>query len=258
MHLDGADTALACTLSKFAMSVCDESYWAAKMRALCGYCVGAGAECDNRTLYRRIYGKSGKRAVREALKLDLGLVRHLDPNGDVCNKDPYSAIMSAAKGGVVDIMRHLVTTIRVYGDHTLDNARGTALECGHVAMAMYLGEYSTATITPWLVDSIVLNGHLESLQYLASIGVSLCRGQTQLKLAAKHGYLSIVAFLLDHGAKIDAWNGIAIRYAVKNGHLDIVKLLVERGANVHASNDMALKWAKQAKRHDIVSYLSQQ
>jgi len=62
---------------------------------------------------------------------------------------------------------------------------------------------------------------------------------TWLHVAAKHGQMEIVKYLLDIGmdvnAKGDTFGGNPLRSAVSRGHLDIVKFLYEHGAELDDS-----------------------
>ncbi len=56
----------------------------------------------------------------------------------------------------------------------------------------------------------------------------------------KDGHTDCVRFLLEHGAKVDAENDLALRWAAEGGHLECMRLLVQHGADVHAQNDWAV------------------
>jgi ankyrin repeat protein len=54
------------------------------------------------------------------------------------------------------------------------------------------------------------------------------------------GTVPIAAFLLDHGAQVDAKGAhgmTALHYAARYGHVQVAKLLLDRGANIDAEDD---------------------
>ena len=68
-------------------------------------------------------------------------------------------------------------------------------------------------------------------------------GWLPLHEAANHGYVDIVAYLINKGAWINDRGGekctgvTPLHDAAVNGNLEIVTLLVEQRANVHAKDD---------------------
>lgn len=58
---------------------------------------------------------------------------------------------------------------------------------------------------------------------------------TPLENAASHGWLKVAAYLLDHGADVNARGGTALFEATKAGNRAMVELLLSRGANVNAN-----------------------
>ena len=69
------------------------------------------------------------------------------------------------------------------------------------------------------------------------------QGKTALWYAIDQGELAIVAWLLDHGADIEAkhlFKFTALHQAVNHGHTDIVELLLARGANTEVQD----KWGR--------------
>ena len=127
------------------------------------------------------------------------------------------------------------------------------------------------------IHQAVQGGHLKVIEMLASKEVSIdepaYNSVTALWLASQNGYISIVSFLLERGAKVDtsskdpgrrpihqaaqgghlkviemlaskevsidepAYNGVtALWLAAQNGHISIVSFLLERGAKVDTSS----------------------
>ena len=65
-------------------------------------------------------------------------------------------------------------------------------------------------------------------------------GWLPLHEACNHGYAEIVAYLLDHGASVDAagpGDMTPLIDACEGGNMNIVTLLLERGANPHLRDD---------------------
>ena len=57
---------------------------------------------------------------------------------------------------------------------------------------------------------------------------------------ASVGDLTIVKYLIEDGADVNAMNGMALMYACNYNHLDVVKVLIEAGSDIHAQEDKAL------------------
>ena len=68
-------------------------------------------------------------------------------------------------------------------------------------------------------------------------------GWLPLHEASNYGYTDIVAYLLDHGARMndrggDGCGGITpLHDACNCGNVDVTRLLIGRGANIHAKDD---------------------
>jgi ankyrin repeat protein len=70
-------------------------------------------------------------------------------------------------------------------------------------------------------------------------------GNTSLGLAASHGHLPVIEYLLNAGADINAINNqgqTALHFAVANGHYLIVEFLVKKDALLHGSVEFAAKF----------------
>jgi uncharacterized protein len=62
-------------------------------------------------------------------------------------------------------------------------------------------------------------------------------GSTPLENAASHGWLKVEAFLLDHGADVNARSGSALFDAVEAGNRAMVEFLLAHGADANAINN---------------------
>jgi uncharacterized protein len=114
--------------------------------------------------------------------------------------------------------------------------------------------------TPLMLAS--LKGDLDSVRALQGAGASVNRrGWTPLLYAATGGHDDVVAFLLAHGADIDAQapNGTtALMMAIHEHHPDTARLLLTRGADARLRNQdgaTALDWAKRGNEDDLVKEL---
>jgi ankyrin repeat protein len=92
-----------------------------------------------------------------------------------------------------------------------------------------------------LLLGFVQHGHLALVKEYLNKGISIeCResldGKTPLIIAASHGHLDVVQFLVKEGAKVDAVgkNGCSALYlAALNAHVEVVNYLLSKGANIH-------------------------
>ena len=77
--------------------------------------------------------------------------------------------------------------------------------------------------------------------------------------AALDGHLSMVEYLVNHGASLHGDAGEqALIYAVANGHLPVVEFLINHGADIHARDDQAFLTAIDYDRFDVIEYLFSQ
>lgn len=72
------------------------------------------------------------------------------------------------------------------------------------------------------------------------VNIDICHeyGYTPLGLAVKFKKLTMVKFLLDHGANVHLNNSFSslIHLGASNGCVEIMRLLLERGANINAKD----------------------
>jgi ankyrin repeat protein len=82
----------------------------------------------------------------------------------------------------------------------------------------------------------------ELIEYLSLLW-SGAAPDRKLLVASGDGLIYLVAYYLDRGADIHAYDDRALKNAAENGHTETVKLLLDRGADIHAVKDYALRWA---------------
>lgn len=92
----------------------------------------------------------------------------------------------------------------------------------------------------------IRKGHLEEIEQALEVNPQLVhikdqRGSTPLILASYYDHGSIVASLLNHGARIDDTDGVgntALMGVCFKGYLELADQLIKAGANVNTTNTM--------------------
>ena len=99
-------------------------------------------------------------------------------------------------------------------------------------------------------------GSLEMVKYLYERGGVNIHLELDLllKISSIHGYVDIVNFLIDKGAKS---NNETIVLCVRHDKLEVLKILIANGADIHADNENALSWATFNRNYKCVKYLLQ-
>ena len=123
-----------------------------------------------------------------------------------------------------------------------------------------------------LYDAVV-NGRYQDVIDLiqAGVDVHLSEGvplkpyenehNTPLHLAALHGYLDIVKWLIKKGANVNAKNRkehTALHLAVHNAHKEVIRYLIQQGADINATEhegDTPLAWAAYKRQIEVVKQL---
>lgn len=112
-----------------------------------------------------------------------------------------------------------------------------------------------------------VNGHLEVVAYLLSVGALLNDQSNSLRLsplycAAEKGHAKLVDFLASMGADVNCKTnkGVFPLYmAAQHGDMEVVKVLVARGARIHEywnkPSNNAIGVAKLKKHYAVVRYL---
>jgi len=80
-------------------------------------------------------------------------------------------------------------------------------------------------------------------------------GDDCVSVAAHHGHVEMMEFLIDQGADVHHFGEYALRKAAGAGHDALVEFLIEKGADVNAMEDMALAWAARAEHEGTVAIL---
>jgi ankyrin repeat protein len=116
------------------------------------------------------------------------------------------------------------------------------------------------------LQAAVVGGQTETSKFLIERLIAEDRDTSgllgdALRMAAWHGRRSIVDYLLDVGADVNAAGDRAetpLMWAARNGHVEITKLLLERGAEPNAVSDSqmtAIRLATKYGREDAVVLL---
>jgi len=114
-------------------------------------------------------------------------------------------------------------------------------------------------------------GSLDIVKQLLALGIPInALGGTfdsgALRLAASHGHIDIVAFLIISGAELDVSKPEKnpLFGAIYGGHINIVKLLIENGIDIrmkytgeYMKNMDALAFAEERGQQEIADFLRQ-
>ena len=85
--------------------------------------------------------------------------------------------------------------------------------------------------------------------------------RSPLHYSAQNGHLSVVKYLVSHGANIngkniDGWT--PLHYSAHNGHLCVVEYLVDSGADISITNNANMTPLMISTQNNIVQYLISQ
>lgn len=121
-------------------------------------------------------------------------------------------------------------------------------------------EFDTVEDRHFCLTMGCLYGHLDLVKYFIYGEVSRNIKSHGLCLAAEHGQLEIVKYLIQEGANVNydydfgKWS-YSLEKAARYGHFEIVKYLVENGADMNLDNGNALIWSLDGKHLQISKYL---
>jgi len=207
------------------------------------------------------------------------IVEFLIENGADVNavaSSEVSAMWLAASEGRVEVMKLLTknnaeaTNTRVDGISTLM----TAAVGGHseaVKILLENGADPTTADSDGLIPlmSAAENGTVETLKAILDhvdepnyVNLISNTGFSSLIIAAAHGHVDAVEYLLDNGAQADIVHDnkvTALMYAAAAGHLDVMKVLIGKGKAAlefkHTNGGTALLEASTAGMHDAIVLL---
>jgi ankyrin repeat protein len=146
----------------------------------------------------------------------------LSKGADAANTrvDGITALMTASVGGHAEAVKLLLEN---GADATIADGEG-------VTPLMNAAENGTVAVVKLLTESTE-----DPVAYLNSVSNT---GFTALIVAAAHGHLPVMEYLLDAGADVNVphENGLtALMYAAAGGHVDAMKMLMDKGkADIHA------------------------
>ena len=188
------------------------------------------------------------------------LLKHgADPNAkDAKDRTPF---ITACRFGHADVVRLLLANGADVKTLFMDHQQPT-LKLAFMAA----GRGGSETDTAVMLIEAAIKGDVEKLGELLKTGVNVNAhtkaGDTALTLAAGLGYKDVVAFLLDHGAKINQATASSqttpLMWAAFNGKLEVVRALTEREARVDLENSQgftALMLAAEGGHKGIVKLL---
>ena len=243
LHLPDDSLESACTINKYAASLCDDNFWHQRFIQTFGVTLGKYKQPEKS--YKDIYKEFVKlsldrQLIRAAEKGYLSLVKEvLDRDADIhAPQGGDYALQRAAYNGHLEVVKLLLdrgANIHASDDEIL----GISSAEGHIEVVKEL-LYRGADIH---IDDeqplrfAAANGHLEIVKLLLDRGANInieSYQESPLSLAAGNGFLEVVKLLLDRGANIHADDDYSLQIASSRGHLEIVKLLLDRGADIHA------------------------
>lgn len=79
-----------------------------------------------------------------------------------------------------------------------------------------------------------------------------------LLYAATNGWLTMVQYLCEQGADVNAYHGFILQCAAKHGHFDVVTYLCDKGAKVEMQEYEAIKLAQMHNQVEIAKFLRNQ
>lgn len=166
---------------------------------------------------------------------NLKVVKRLVRAGAKIHHRRYSAIFVAAGQGHIEVVRYLLAVEKGrienlgYSPESLEAAdlHARYSETTRQAEAQASIEDTTYNKNSALFESI-RKGDLDMVRLLVEYGAETnahVRGRTPLRMAAKHGHLSIVQYVVDQGLCTYSDISKAKRLAAAQGFVDIVKVL---------------------------------
>ncbi|XP_041969266.1 uncharacterized protein LOC121726098 [Aricia agestis] len=186
---------------------------------------------------------------------NIDIIKFLIANGlDIESKDMdgQSPLFMAVRNGKMDIVKYFIEDKKLSIDN-VDNSGRTILHvaalAGHNIIIEYLlGKNANVSVkdrngySP--VHFAIIRNHTKAaitlLQKESNVDLNeVCGGFTPLHVAAEHGHLDVVNYLIGRNANINAKNDnnwIPLHGAALKGHADVVKVLLLNGSEVYVKS----------------------
>lgn len=185
------------------------------------------------------HGNLGEHNPLTFTKLYLSSYIYRHPSG--------SALRAAILGGHEEIVRFLLDPeYQIPHEREWDRSIIAGVRGGHLHLCQLLIQiavHSRSEVNYEMLQEAAIHNQQAVIQILLDDGVNInTRGRSRtcaLFLAASQGCVSMVRFLLDHGANASLYDdvigepvqGEPVQGAAQGGHLEVVKILLEHGAN---------------------------
>jgi len=189
----------------------------------------------------------------------LETVKYLvEVGADVHARDDI-ALRRAAESGHLDVVKYLVGVgANVHAVN--ENALICGVREGHKMVVKYLVSVGADVHAhdEYVLKLAVNNRDVLTAKYLIKIGANV-HVNNVLHHATYEENIGIVECLVIAGANVDALdvhNDSALMIAAKHGCLDIVMYLVSVGANIHIDNDKAYRLSVAHGHDDVAAYLA--
>ncbi|CAI2350095.1 unnamed protein product [Caenorhabditis sp. 36 PRJEB53466] len=195
-------------------------------------------------------------AVRAGNTLVVKQLVQLDPDSiDETDNEGWSALLNAAHGGHIDIIRLLIDNGAAVDQPDLmgwSPLMWAVYKNQHDCVDMLLNAKAHVNLideedglTPLIVASGRGFGQIVERLIDADCQVNACDkfGSTALIWAARKGHLPVVQLLLNSGAEVDAvgmYSSTALMLATRGNYLQVVDLLLTREPNVNVADQNGL------------------
>jgi ankyrin repeat protein len=166
---------------------------------------------------------------------------------DCIKEGSWSPLTVVANEGFIHCAQSLLKNkadIEVEGEENKTPLRYAALR-GHVKLCQLLLESGANASTPRGGPPILVasagRGKVEIVKLLVENGAAVdavdSDGLTALQVASLLGHISVVTYLLDHGADVNHTTNkerdTSIHFAADMGFIDVAQVLIDRGADLH-------------------------
>ena len=174
-------------------------------------------------------------------------------------KDTYNPSLSetdlillAANSGSLLIVKYLVNKGLIPNSEAL---RYSILH-NHFDVVKYLIEECNIQVSDDMLNMPVSRGHLSMVEYLVKHGANpRYNSDGMFHSAASNGQIDMLKYLMVLGADIHSNNEKALLLSSREGRFEVVQFLIENGSDLHTDNEHALRIAIIKGHMDIVSYL---